>query len=402
MPSQRRYRILYHHRTQALDGQRVHINAIQHSLRQLGHEVVEVSPLPGGETAGGASLPTMRRRLLTALAERTPKGAYELLESGYNLVGYRAMAAAIRRARPDFIYERYSLNTIAGAWVSRRYKLPLLLEVNSPLAREKRANGELLFFRAALRIERRALRSATRVLAVTDVLADMLRESASLAPDRIVVVQNGVDQAALDAGRAARETVRQRLGCGPHDVIFGAVGFFRDWHGIDLLLDGFAALRASGVPARLLLVGDGPATAALQQQASRLGLSQHVTFTGMLPHDVIAQYLAAIDAAVIPRAVPYASPLKLFEYMAAGKAVVAPRQANILEVVTEDLDALCFTPEKSEELLALLLRVARDPALRGSLGAAARNTITAGEFTWIGNARRIIETFEAIGSDSPT
>src|SRR4028119_1188333 len=100
MPSQRHYRILYHHRTQALDGQRVHINAIQHSLRQLGHEVIEVSPLPGGEDAGGSSHQTMRRRILTAVAERTPKGAYELLEMGYNLAGDRAMGAGARRARP--------------------------------------------------------------------------------------------------------------------------------------------------------------------------------------------------------------------------------------------------------------------------------------------------------------
>jgi glycosyltransferase involved in cell wall biosynthesis len=340
----------------------------------------------------------MRRRILTAVAERTPKGAYELLEMGYNLAGYRAMGAAIRRARPDFIYERYSLNTVAGAWISRRYNLPLLLEVNSPLAQEKRANGELLFYRASQRVERYTLRSATRVLAVTDVLANMLRESAALTGHRIVVVQNGVDQAALDAGRAGRDAVRQKLRCGPEDIVFGAVGFFRDWHGIDLLLDAFAAVRKSGLAAHLLLVGDGPATPALQQQASRLDLSQDVTFTGMLPHDTIAQYLAAIDAAVIPRAVAYASPLKLFEYMAAGKAVIAPRQPNILEVVTENQDTVCFTPENREEMLALMFRVARDHAWRARLGAAARDTIDAREYTWIGNARRIVATFEGARS----
>jgi glycosyltransferase involved in cell wall biosynthesis len=176
------------------------------------------------------------------------------------------------------------------------------------------------------------------------------------------------------------------------------VGFFRDWHGVDLLLDAFAAVRAAGLPGRVLLVGDGPATPALQQQASRLGLSQYVTFTGMLPHDTIAQYLAAIDAAVIPRAVPYASPLKLFEYMAAGKAVIAPRQPNILEVITENQDALCFQPENRDEMLALMFRVVRDAALRDRLGTAARDTIDAREYTWIGNARRIVSTFEGLGS----
>src|SRR5947207_2795452 len=130
-------KILYHHRTQALDGQRVHIREIQDSLRALGHEVVEVAPVGSNEVAGAKEVPTLSRRLLGTLARLAPKGAYECLELGYNLLGYWNLCRAVRRFRPDVIYERYTLNTVAGTWAARRFGLPLLLEVNAPLAEEK-------------------------------------------------------------------------------------------------------------------------------------------------------------------------------------------------------------------------------------------------------------------------
>jgi glycosyltransferase involved in cell wall biosynthesis len=389
------YRILYHHRTQALDGQRVHITTIQRALRQLGHEVLEVSPLPAVEAAGGASVPTLRRRVLEKVAAATPKGAYEGLELAYNFVGFRALASAIRTFKPDFIYERYALNTVAGAWASKRYGVPLLLEVNSPLADEKRALGQLLFYRASRRLEAYVLNRATRVLAVTQVLADILHRSAGLPEQRTVVVHNGTDPEVVQRAAARRAAVRSELGFQSDAVVLGSVGFFREWHGVDQMLDAFAAVRRSSPRTRVLLVGEGPAIPSLQQLVTTHGLTDDVRFTGAVAHDRIPEFLAAMDVVVIPRAVEYASPLKLFEYMAAGKAILAPRQPNLLEVITEDHDALCFRPGDERELLGLIQKVVDDAALRRALGEAAQITIDARQLTWIGNAQRIIDTFEA-------
>src|SRR5437764_2767820 len=114
-------KILYHHRTQALDGQRVHIREIQEALRAAGHEVLEVAPVPSAEAAGAEPVPTWQRRFFGRVASWAPRGAYEGLELGYNLLGYARLARAIRRFRPDFLYERYALNTVAGAWASARF-----------------------------------------------------------------------------------------------------------------------------------------------------------------------------------------------------------------------------------------------------------------------------------------
>jgi glycosyltransferase involved in cell wall biosynthesis len=391
------YRILYHHRTQALDGQRVHINAIQGALRELGHTVVEVSPLPAVEAAGAESVPTVRRRVFERIAAFAPRGVYEALELGYNVVGYRALASAIRAARPDFIYERYALNTVAGAWASSRHGVPLLLEVNSPLAKEKKALGQLLFYRGSQRLEAYTLGRASRVLAVTQVLADELRGAATLTNGKIVVVHNGADPFSLVQTADVRSSARAELGVGEADVVLGSVGFFREWHGIDLMLRACATVRSSSaVRTRLLFVGDGPAVPSLRRLAAELDLGSDVIFAGNVPHGGIPRFLAAMDIAVIPRAVEYASTLKLFEYMAAGKAIIAPSQPNLREVITDNHDAVCFTRENVQELTAAMARLIADPALQQRIGKEAQHTIDARQLTWRGNASRIIEAFEAL------
>jgi glycosyltransferase involved in cell wall biosynthesis len=103
----------------------------------------------------------------------------------------------------------------------------------------------------------------------------------------------------------------------------------------------------------------------------------------------IPRVVSGFDIALQPRAVGYASPLKLFEYMAAGRAIVAPDQPNIREILTHGRDALLFDPTREGAMWASIASLIADPALRSRLGAAARSTLTQADFTWLGNARRI-------------
>jgi glycosyltransferase involved in cell wall biosynthesis len=385
-------KILYHHRTQSLDGQRVHIRAIQDALRAAGHEVLEVAPVAAAEMAGTVPVPTLSRRFLGLLARLAPPGVYDLLELGYNLVGYRKLVAAIRRFRPDFIYERYCANTVAGVWASRKFGLPLLLEVNAPLAEEKRRLGTVGFPGLCRRLERYVFRHATRVLAVTGVLQRLLVEQAGLPPERVLVVQNGVWPQAYSCPDGAAAARRQALGLQGR-IVVGAAGFFRQWHGIDLLLRCVARNPFLRERATVLLLGGGLAWAALKELARELGLADRVVFLEAVPHNEVPSYLSALDVAVIPRAVEYASPLKLFEYMAAGKAIVAPRQDNLMEILTEGADGVCFTPEDAGGLEEAVAALVRDDGLRRRLGEEARRTIERRGLTWEGNAARIVQVF---------
>jgi len=142
---------------------------------------------------------------------------------------------------------------------------------------------------------------------------------------------------------------------------------------------------------RLVLVGEGPARAAILERSRELGLEGRVSLPGPRPHDRIPELLAAFDVGLIPAINDYASPLKLHEYMAAGLPVVAPRQANILEVVEDRHSALVFGPGEGSELGAALGLLAGDRERRREMGARAREVIVARDLTWRGNARRVLE-----------
>lgn len=373
-------RILYHHRTGSKDGQAVHIEELTRALKDLGHEVVMVGPATteqqdfGGESG-----------LVAALKRRLPRPAYELLEFCYALIAYVSLDRAYREVRPDVLYERSSLFMPAGVWLKRRRRLPMLLEVNAPLFAERRMFGGVALTRLARWSEEMTWRGADYVLPVTRVLAGYVKQAG--APDeRIVVIPNAINPERF-LRTVDRDEAKRRLGLTGR-LVLGFTGFMREWHGLDQVIDLLAELRPS-LPVHLLLVGDGPVRASLEAQADRLGVAQDVTFTGVVERDALADKLAAFDLALQPAVRPYASPLKLFEYMALGCAIVAPRTPNIEEVLSDGATAVLFDADSPGALKAAIERVCRDGGLRARLGASARRAITDGGFTWKQNARRV-------------
>ena len=144
-------------------------------------------------------------------------------------------------------------------------------------------------------------------------------------------------------------------------------------------------------------MGDGPARAGIEQRARELKVSERVTVTGVVKREQIASYVAAFDVALQPDVVDYASPLKLFEYLALARPVVAPDKANIREVLIHEQNALLFKADDPAAFTAAIKRMADDGALRARLALAARATIEQGGFTWDHNAQRVEALFYALG-----
>ena len=374
-------KILYHHRTASKDGQAVHIEEMVHALRQRGHEVRVVAPAPAQAEGMGGTVGWVQR-----LRQALPKAAYELLELAYSVVAYRRLAQAAREFQPDVLYERYNLFLLAGVLLRRRTGIPLLLEVNAPLAHERRQFGGLGLPAMADWAEGLAWRSADVVLPVTAVLAADVR--ARGVPDsRIEVVPNGINQAQFQPGDGAAAT-RRRLGWQTDDLVLGFTGFVRDWHGVDKVVRWMSS-GAAPANAKLLMVGDGPARADLEALAAQLQLSDRVHFTGVVNRDAVPALVAAFDIALQPAVVPYASPLKLFEYLALGRAIVAPARPNLLEVLDDGENALLFDDARPGALEQALQRLCGDAGLRARLGAGAQATIERRQLTWDGNAQRV-------------
>jgi glycosyltransferase involved in cell wall biosynthesis len=168
----------------------------------------------------------------------------------------------------------------------------------------------------------------------------------------------------------------------------------REWHGLDRVLDRMASSGDGSLHA--VFVGEGPARAGLEARARELKLDQRVTFTGIVGRHDIGRYVMAFDIALQPDVVAYASPLKLFEYMACGCAIVAPDAANIREVLTDDENAILFDHNDSASFGRAIDRLAADAKLRVRLGHAASVTIERRGLTWRRNAERVCELIIAL------
>jgi glycosyltransferase involved in cell wall biosynthesis len=313
-----------------------------------------------------------------------PKLLYELLEFGYSGLEFFKLAAAILRNRPDAIYERANIYMLSGIWAARLFSLPLLLEVNSPLAEERGKFDGLAMPFFARWTEEVSWRRANYVLPVTAVLGGYV-ERAGVPPSRIVVTSNGVNEAEFrTVPPAARPHLPGQFGSGP---VLGFVGYVRAWHGLPQIVD-LLAQDADFADANLMVVGDGPGRADLEARAQQLGVANRVWVTGLVERDAMAAHISCFDIALQPEVTAYASPLKLFEYMALSRAIVAPDAPNIREVLTHQEDSLLFEPGSPASLGGAIRALVRDSALRSRLGQGAADKIRRDDISWTRNARR--------------
>jgi glycosyltransferase involved in cell wall biosynthesis len=385
-------------------GGAVHVRAMIRAMAELGHEVTVlcscVSDARGIESRIAArvipcAITRMNRVLEKAIRKgkevfhQPPRRHPDAVRLLHNTTFFKAAAALVPSFSPDFVFERYSLWGMTGLTLAKRYRLPFVLEVNAPLVYEQqRYRQKLAWPRLARWMECRVWRGANPVLAVSESLRNHLRE-AGVAPQRIRVLPNGVDANWLAAD--ANSILAQKGFEKKDNFVLGFVGSFKAWHGADFLLSVFEIFHELEPLSRLLLIGDGPLRSELQEKARKAGLEDAVEFTGIVPHDQIQRYLAGVDVAVAPY--PdledfYYSPLKLFEYMAAGRAVVASNAGQISQIIRHRVNGLLYEPGDRLGLLNCLRELRRDAALQEELGRNARKSCEA--FTWERNAARVI------------
>jgi len=378
-------KILYHHRTRATDAQKVHILEMIEAFRSIGHEVTVASLV---ETQNKPQDPEREARDATwkVLVRKIPF-AYELVQLGYNLIGIPWLLYRIRRTGVDLVYERYALlnfSAVCAAWLAGK---PVVLEVNSPLALEQTREKETRAGRFASWTERLICNAATKVVVVSGPLRRIMIQS-GVEPSKLFLLPNGVNLKRFDVAQDVG-ALRNSLGIGSR-IVIGFVGWFRPWHGLEFLLDAFRKSSLSG-NAVLLLIGDGPVMPQLKAYVEKTGLQHSVVFAGPVSHEEIPRYVKLIDIAVQPAANEYCCPMKILEYMGLAKAIVAPRQENIEELLENGRNALLFQPGNAESLSRALVSLTTQPELRAQIGSRALRTIHERGFLWESNARKVSE-----------
>ncbi|MDB5047943.1 MAG: glycosyltransferase family 1 protein [Fibrobacteres bacterium] len=380
-------KIIYHHRTLGDGAEGIHVKEMIAAFRDLGHDVSVLSPV--GEKTGQAS---QTRTWAERIKKLLPRAFFEFLEIGYNAAAFLALLRLVRKLKPDFIYDRYITFNASAVLLGKLAGVPVVLEVNSPLAleRSQQPDERLIFRRIAHALEKWICANAYRTLVVSTPLKEYL-VSIGVPASKVHVVPNGVNLARFAASVAPDSGLREKLGIAPGAGVVGFVGIMRPWHGIDLLMEAFVALEGRyPQPLHLLLVGDSPILQELEALIEKLGLRGRVTITGRVRHDDIPRYIALFDAAVSPKATFYASPMKIVEYMAMGKAVVAPGTANIRDLITDGVDGCLFDSDSRESLAQALEGLFRSPGRIADIGAAAKKT-TLEKLNWNRNALTVLD-----------
>jgi glycosyltransferase involved in cell wall biosynthesis len=296
----------------------------------------------------------------------------------YNQVFAREAQKHLLSVNPGAFYQRHCRFAVAGALLSRRLQIPLILEYNGPQGWIA-DHWDPTPFRNLVRLcEEVSLRCAARIIVVSEALRAELAGRGFRA-NRIRVNPNAVDPDYFFPGRG-REAGRRELNVNPDEVLVGFTGSFSLWHGIEILQQAIISLLSVPRPCRLrfVLVGNGLLHEEMRSALAAYEKTGAVTFTGSLPSDKVAEYLDASDILVSPH-IPmpdgsrfFGSPTKLFEYMAMGKGIVASRLEQLAEVLEHDRTAWLVTPGDVDELAEGILRLAMDPAKCAALGAAAR------------------------------
>lgn len=369
-------------------GASTHVRETCHALLRFGHEVRVLTPAPG-ETA------QLQFPVHEVKAPRAKWMGADLRYIELNRRMRKAVAAQIQEWQPDAIYERYSLYQTAGLELSRRHRIPRILEVNTLLAREQ--SRRLHWPRLAERVEKSLWRRETAVITVSETLRKLMIESAELKPYEMagfIINPVAVDPEMFHpATRPAVEV--QEFAAGRK--LAGYAGTLTAWHGIDLFLDAAAVLRERGANCLLYVIGGDPARVQrLRDQTMERGLQSHLHFHGSIPHAMVPSYLAAMDLFLIPDTQDWSSPTKFFEFAAMARPIVASVSPSVTEVFGSDDAGFFFKRGSAEAMAESVVGALSNPEEARRRATIARQRVL-NRYTWNSNIQRVMELYRAQG-----
>jgi glycosyltransferase involved in cell wall biosynthesis len=299
------------------------------------------------------------------------------------------LTAFLEKEMPDIIYERSCYGMGAGMRAAKKLGIRYVVEMNAPYPEEKvQMQGKSLLQFIGNQHEKQQVISAYRTIVVSSAMKNYLIEKTKVNPSKILVVANAVNPAHIHSNPVRQSEIKNKFGITESHTVFGFVGSIFPYHGVDIMIESFAAIEKDSAEARMLIVGSGEILPELQRRVSELKLENKIYFTGNVPHDCVYDYLDVMHITIMARSNWYGSPVKIFEYGAMKKAIIAPRVVPVLDVMQHEIDGLLIEANK-EELTNSMRTLLNNPEIRNRMAITFHEKVMR-EHTWNRVAQQIL------------
>lgn len=367
---------------------KTHFIEVAKNLVKLGNELLILLPgyRPRERRNYGLNvryIPTFRKNVLSYLL--------------YEIVSFFYLTFYILKFRPDAIYLRQGLLEVFPPILARLFRVPYVIEKNGVMEDEFRSRGFNHLVIKVLRLaEEINFRLSNKIVCVTEGIKREIAERYKVPQDKLVVIPNGANTELFRP--LDKHECRRNLGLEKDAFYIGFVGSFAPWQGLEVLIEATKQVKEHGYrQIKCLLVGDGELEPTLRQKVREYGLESEIQFTGRVAYEGVVYYMNAFDVCYLckDRLSFGFSPLKLYEYLACGRPVIASRVDGVKEVIEEGQCGYLFEPGDVEALAKAMIQSYEEREALQEMGLRGRRLVES-KYTWKATAERVVEVLNKV------
>lgn len=365
-----------------------HMRGMINGFQEEGHTVeilvLGKKPLPKDSFAPSTSFKTLLKKIIPKILWRTLK---EIQQIRFDKHAANELQIAIQKFNPDMVYERSAWMSNGSVHVLKSFNIKHVVEINAPFEEEVKSFEQTSSFIGAVGKTKlkSLLQSANLVLPITSSLQTYLIERYELSASKCAVVPNAIEKNEIQINESRVAAINKQFNL-TEVTVLGFAGSIFPYHGVDRLIQGVSKLKYTDIA--ILIVGDGYLIPELKKLASNLGISSRVHFTGSVPKEDIYNYMSAMDILTLPNTEWYCSPVKLFEYGALGKTILAVNEAGVSDVMTND-EGLLFENNNNAFQEALLTSITEVDALEVKAKKFQEKVFA--KHSWRANAQKVLQ-----------
>jgi len=368
-------------------GDAIHVLSFIENIAKVGHEIFLIQK----------NNSNTKINYVKSYNISSPTKFKKLNKLAYGIVFCFRLSSIIKKETPTLIHEREigwrTYLNFGGILLAKKNKIPYVLEVNAPILYERGIYHSYFSCKIEEISEKVLFSRANRIIVVSNVLKNYVM-SKNIPSEKVIVVPNGANEKLLNPNISGKK-IRKKYNLENKRIICFSGSLDQEWQGIDEILKSAEMISSIDPTIYFLIIGD------LKEQDQTKNSPQNVIFTGAINHSDLPNYLAAADILLAPYKLKeqfkeigfYNSPVKLFEYMAMGKPIIASNIGQISEVIEHGKTGLLIEPGNYQELTSNILTLFENKQLREELGVNAREELVR-NYTWKINADKIVNVYK--------